>query len=111
MRNRLLPCLISILFLIFQTANAQTCTLPVNGGTITSTQNNVCTNTFYYVTASGISSGDGITYQWEKSPDNINWTPIQAANLPTLYPFQTSSTWYRLVTTCSAGGFAYSNSI
>lgn len=71
-----------------------------NGGTATTSLANVCTEPFT-LNASGVSTGNGISYQWQKSTDNINWVPIPGATNFTYTTNQVGTTWYRLVTTCS----------
>lgn len=81
---------------------AAPCTAPPVAGTASATPNPVCPGTAFTVSLSGNSFGTGQTYQWESSPDNINWTPIAAAT-NTSYTVTggiTVPTWYRCTVTC-----------
>ena len=53
----------------------------------------------------------GITYQWESSADNINFTPITGATAATAIVNVTTATYYRAVVTCAAGGSSESVSV
>jgi gliding motility-associated-like protein len=71
------------------------------GGTTASTLTNVCTE-FFTLSVTGASSGNGISYQWQRSTDNGNtWTNITGANALTYTTNQFTTTQYRLLTTCS----------
>jgi gliding motility-associated-like protein len=79
------------------------------GGTATSSKAVACTGESFNLSATGTEVALGITYQWQSSPDNINWTNILGATNVTLTTSQTANTYYRLVVTCTNGG-ASSNS-
>jgi len=89
------------------------CSTP-NGGTAATSSGPFCNSGSGTVTATGYSGGPGITYQWQYSNDNfvsnindlIGETNPASAATGTI----TSTTWYRLKVTCSAGPLtAYSN--
>ena len=53
-----------------------------------------------------------VTYQWESSPNNANWTPIAGATGPTLASGPlTATTYFRRQATSGACGPAYSPSV
>ncbi|HTN45642.1 MAG TPA: GEVED domain-containing protein [Flavipsychrobacter sp.] len=71
----------------------------------------VCPSVNFTLTASGYTTGSGITYQWEESPSGLNsWSPIANATNPSLTYNQTVPMDYRFVTTCSNTGGGSSNS-
>jgi hypothetical protein len=79
-----------------------------NSGTASATPNSGCGTTILF--ASGLSTGPGITYQWQNSSDNVSWTDIAGAT-STSYTATTSSTvYFRLKSICAFGGTSYSNS-
>ena len=43
----------------------------------------------------------GITYQWQSSPDGINWTDITGATNPTYSTTQSAMTYYQCIITCT----------
>lgn len=47
--------------------------------------------------------GNGITYQWQSSPDGGLYTDIPGANSSVLVAYPTATTFYRCVVTCSNG--------
>jgi hypothetical protein len=61
------------------------------------------TGTTVSISPTGLTSGFGITYQWEDAPAAGGpWTPIGAATSTTYTTGPVAgSTWYRIVTTCS----------
>ena len=78
-----------------------------NPGT-TSGDSSTCDN--FTVTNTGATSLSGIVYQWQSSTDQISWTDIAGANTASLSSTQTASTYYRLMTICTAGNdTVYSN--
>lgn len=79
---------------------------------ISSTDTTICTNTNFTLTASGISTGTGITYQWQSRPTGSGgiFTDIQGATSASLTISASQYTDYRFATTCTASGMtAYSN--
>lgn len=51
---------------------------------------------------SGNSTGCGLTYQWQSSPNNSTWTNIAGATSQTYTPTVTANTYYRCVVSCGA---------
>jgi hypothetical protein len=73
--------------------------LPISGGT-TSITSNLC-NDSTLLSVTGSSTGAGLTYQWESSPDSLNWSIVPGATLAT-YKFNLpgSFMFYRRVVYC-----------
>ncbi len=91
-------------FLQITYAPAGPCTNPPIPGLVTSTQNPVCLSTDFILNLTGGTTGTGQTYQWQSSPDSINWTDITGATNPFVVRNHMASTYYRAVVTC--GGTA-----
>lgn len=73
---------------------------PSPGNTISSS-NPVCPATSFNLSLQNSTSGTGVTYQWQSSPDNSTWTNISGATSSTYTATQTVATWYRCNVTCS----------
>jgi len=74
---------------------------------IASAPASLCPNLTFNLTASNLTTGTGISYQWQSSPTGLgSWTSITGATDPfyTVTGGITSATDYQLVTTCSNGG-------
>ncbi|MDI1315665.1 immunoglobulin domain-containing protein, partial [Flavobacterium sp.] len=88
------------------------CTGAPNNGTIAISQASACSGGNLNFTSSGLTTGTGITYQWQSSTTNSNpWT-----NLGTGTSYSATSvagtTYYRLATTCSnSSTTSYSNTV
>lgn len=82
----------------------------LSGGTIQSTTLSSCAGASFTLTVSGASVGDGLTYQWQSSPDNGTWTDIPSATGMALTTTQTAGTYYRRKMTC-AGTDAFSTEV
>ena len=83
------------------------CTGIPNPGTTTG-DSSTCDN--FTVTNTGATSLSGIVYQWQSSTDQITWADISGANNASYSSTQTASTYYRLMTICTAGNdTVYSN--
>ncbi|NVO01300.1 MAG: hypothetical protein HXX09_01225 [Bacteroidetes bacterium] len=85
------------------------CSGTPNSGTATITSSTGCASTNFTLNTSGLSTGTGISYLWESSPNNSTWssTGITTAS----YTSSTATTmYYRLKTTCSGSGLSnYTN--
>jgi len=69
------------------------------------------TSAFTLSNAGGGVPGASLTYQWESSPDELNWTAISGANSTTYTPSSPSiTTYYRVKVGCDVSS-AYSNSV
>jgi trimeric autotransporter adhesin len=84
---------------------APPCAGPISGGTATSSVGFVCGSGTTILNATGISTGTGLSYQWESSPAGANtFTPIASATtVPYTTASITASTDFRLVVTCANG--------
>jgi gliding motility-associated-like protein len=78
------------------------CSGTPNAGTAVTTTSTVCVEPFT-VSASGISTGNGITYQWQQSVDSLTWNNIPGATGISYTTSQVGTHWYRLVTSCTLG--------
>ena len=78
------------------------CTAPPNAGAALSSETSVCPATLFSLTLSGADSATGITYQWQVSTDNLNWTNISGA-ISSNYGVsnQMMMSYYRCNLTCS----------
>ncbi|MFT3908119.1 MAG: hypothetical protein QM737_01730 [Ferruginibacter sp.] len=85
------------------------------GGTVTSDFLTVCTSGSVSLSASGFSTGLGITYQWQYSTSSATgpWINLTGETNPTSCnaPVINVTTWYHLVVTCAAGSPGSSNSL
>ena len=70
-------------------------------GTATTSANPVGQNVQFLLSLSGSDNTDGLTYQWQSSPDNIIYTDIPGAIYKNYSTSGTSDTWYQCVVTCS----------
>ncbi|NBV14360.1 MAG: hypothetical protein EBS07_09880, partial [Sphingobacteriia bacterium] len=66
---------------------------------------NICTGPSYTLTSTGITTGTGVTYQWQSAPSSTGpWTNVSGG---TTMPFNTSAlvnTWYQAQVTCPISG-------
>lgn len=77
------------------------CTTAPNAGSTIASAASVCSGVNFTLSLAGADSGIVISYQWQSSPDSINWTSISSAIAPTLTTSTTVATYYRCVLTCS----------
>ncbi|MBK6521276.1 MAG: hypothetical protein IPG08_02510 [Sphingobacteriaceae bacterium] len=71
-----------------------------------------CPNTNFNLSATGLSSAGGITYQWYSSPSASGpWNAITNATNTTHSSNTTTTTYYQLVTTCSVSALSATTSI
>lgn len=82
-----------------------------NAGTVTVNTTSVCVSGEPTLFATGYSFGFGISYQWEMSTDNVNFTPIAGQDNPVTAssPTINTTTYYRLRVVCLSGAPGYSN--
>lgn len=90
---------------------ASICTNPANGGSAQSSPAQACPSQDFTLSISGASTGSGLSYQWESSPDNVTYSIIAGATDATYTTQQTAATYYRCQVTCSAGTPAASNEV
>ncbi len=74
---------------------------PAPGNTI-STPNPVCPSTDFTLSPQNATSGSGVTYQWQSSPDGSSWTDIPFGTGASHIRQQTVATYYRVRVTCGA---------
>ncbi|QHS62962.1 T9SS type B sorting domain-containing protein [Chitinophaga agri] len=91
----------------FNYTPAAACTGTPVAGTAVSSQTNICMGGTFNLSLSGNTAATGLTYQWQSSADNVNWTNIAGATTPFLpNRTQTVTTYYRCVVTCTTSGVA-----
>ena len=74
-------------------------------GTATISSSSGCPSVNFNLGSSGLTSGSGISYQWESSPTGgAPWTSIGGATSATLTTNTATTLSYRLRTTCSNSG-------
>jgi metal-sulfur cluster biosynthetic enzyme len=88
------------------------CVNPAVAGAAQSSVSNACSGATFVLSLNGNSLGEGISIQWQSSPDNVSWTDIgTASSATTMNRTQTTSTYYRAGVSCSGGAVAYSTSV
>ncbi|HYC40133.1 MAG TPA: GEVED domain-containing protein [Chitinophagaceae bacterium] len=85
------------------TCNFTPCSGTPNPGNTTSTANPVCP-TIPFTLGIQNAQGPGTTYQWQSSPNGTTWTNIATANGSTYTTSITTTTWFRVIVTCTNGG-------
>jgi hypothetical protein len=90
---------------------ATPCANPVLAGTAVSSPANACPAQNINLSLNGATVGTGLTYQWQSSTDNINFTNIVGATNASYSTLQSSATFYRCIVTCNAGSTATSTSV
>lgn len=86
------------------------CVAPVNGGTATASVSNTCAASPFVLSATGMSMGSGIQYQWQSSTNGFTWTNVVGATSASSSITQSVAQSYRLRTICVNGpDTAYSN--
>lgn len=68
--------------------------------------NQICVGVSYTISLTGASTGTGITYQWQSSPNGSTWTNIAGATSPTYTTTASAGgvIYYRCILTCTASG-------
>lgn len=90
---------------------ATPCANPVLAGTAISSPANACPAQNINLSLNGATVGTGLTYQWQSSTDNINFTNITGATNASYSTLQSVTTYYRCIVTCSAGSTATSTTV
>lgn len=80
------------------------------GGTAVSSNLTPCSGDQFTLSVNGASTGGGIIYQWQSSPNDVDWTDIAGADQASLTTGHSATTYYRRKITCSATD-AYSASV
>lgn len=93
-------------------APAVPCANPIVGGTSTASSTTACAGTLVNLNLSGNSTGGGLTYEWESSPNNTVYTSLAPAQNASFFPHTVTTTaWYRCKLICSGGTPVYSTPI
>lgn len=74
-----------------------------NPGNTNATVTNACIGSTTTLSLQNATSGTGVTYQWQSSPDNVTYTNIGGATSSSYVATISGSTWYRCNVTCSSG--------
>lgn len=94
---------------VLNIAPSTPCAGTPEAGTAISTKTNVCAGENFTISLAGNTIAAALTYQWQSSADNTNWTNINGATTPFYTINQTVSTYYRNMVTCTNGN-AYDSS-
>ena len=89
------------------------CTGTPNGGSASISNTGSCIGSSVTLTGTSQTTGLGITYQWQSSPDNFTWSDIAGATTTTFNVTPGAGmTYYRLRTFCiNSGGQAFTNTV
>lgn len=90
-----------------QVGQSVPCSLPVIAGTVNASAASACPNQSVNLIVSGQSTGAGITYQWQSSPDGTVWTDIVGATSFVYTTTITATTSFRCGVSCSASPSEY----
>ncbi|MES2567028.1 MAG: GEVED domain-containing protein [Bacteroidota bacterium] len=87
---------------------APTCTSSPNAGDATSDATAVCENVSYTLDLSNNSQASSISYQWQSSQNGTSWTNLGIAQntIPYSINTQSTTTYYRCVTTCTTSALS-----
>jgi hypothetical protein len=89
---------------------SQNCTGTPVTGVISTTSSNVCVGSSVTFTSSVYTIAAGVTYRWQTSTDNTNWTDATGTSAGTFSLPISDSVWVRRVDTCSfSSAFSISN--
>jgi len=78
------------------------CSGTPNAGTAAISSSTGCLGVDFTITVSGLSVEPGVSYQWQSSADgSTGWTDITGETSPNYTTSITTTTYYRLVSTCS----------
>ena len=84
---------------------ASVCSGTPNAGTAVISTTTGCSGSSFNLTASNVTIGTGITYQWQSSTSASGpWTNITGANSPSYTTSVSSNTYYMMVTNCTVSG-------
>ncbi|MBS1939436.1 MAG: hypothetical protein JST38_00975, partial [Bacteroidetes bacterium] len=84
-------------------------------GTVTSPVN-ICSGSAVVLTATGTSSGPGISYQWQESPNGVSgWANVSGGSGATTTTYTTTAInatrYFRMVTTCGNSGLSNNTNV
>lgn len=91
-------------FLSYADPNA--CTGAPTPGNTTTTSALVCASVSFTLGLQTATTGTGVTYQWQSSPDGGTYTDIVGQISTTATVSQTNATYYQCVVTCTASGLS-----
>ncbi|MBL0046486.1 MAG: T9SS type A sorting domain-containing protein [Bacteroidetes bacterium] len=77
-----------------------TCNVALNAGSAISSTLNACSNSSFELSLQGNTNTSDIQYQWQSSPDSINWTSLIGAVSDSIQVSQNASTYYRCLLFC-----------
>jgi hypothetical protein len=87
-----------------------TCSGTPNAGVAGISIANGCSGASATLSASGLSSGTGISYQWASGPSATGpWTNVATTSSTTVNP--TTDTYYQLTTTCGSSGLSNTSNV
>jgi hypothetical protein len=88
------------------------CSGTPNAGTAAITSTAGCPSTSFNLSASGISAGTGIAYQWQTSASASGpWSAIANATTAAFTATTSATAYYQLVTTCTVSGLTNTTSV
>lgn len=82
--------------------NYQQCTVAPNAGSAQANMSTVCSADTFVLDLVGEDNIVGLTFQWQSSPDSINWTNMPGDTTEFNYANQLVPTYYRCALTCNA---------
>ena len=85
-----------------QSAGANCTGTPAPGNTLASSSS-VCGGESFTLSLQNSTAGDGVTYQWQSSPDGTTWTNV-GSGFATYSTSQTAATYYQAIVTCTSSG-------
>ncbi|MCB0686026.1 MAG: M6 family metalloprotease domain-containing protein, partial [Saprospiraceae bacterium] len=88
----------------FSYGPCQTCSGTPIGGSSESDVAQSCSGSTINLLLTGMSSLEGISYQWQSSTDGSNYTNVSGENEFTLQTTLQQTTWYRCMVTCQSSG-------
>jgi hypothetical protein len=96
--------------------NLSTCSGTPNAGSSATSTYNLCTGATQVLTVTGVSTGLGISYQWESSADGVTgWGNVTGGSGATTTSYTTpafaGTIYYRLKTICSASALSNTSNV
>ncbi len=85
----------------FTVINNPPCSGTPNPGNTVTNLTAVASGSTVNLSLANVTSGSGVSYQWQSSTDNINWSDISSAINPTYTPTITTNIYFRCNVTCS----------
>jgi hypothetical protein len=82
------------------------CSGTPTAGTAAASPSSICATESTNLSITGGTTGCGLTYQWQSSPDNAAWTNIAGATAATYTATPSANTYYRRIITCTASGLS-----